>query len=430
MHLLRRFGHQTFASLKIRNYRLYFIGQGISLSGSWMQTISQDLLVLRLTGSGAALGLVVALQTLPVLLFGPWGGVIADRYPKRNIIYVTQSLFGILALLLGTLVLTGLVKIWMIYLMAVALGLVNSVDNPTRQTFVLDMVGRDHLANAVSLNSSEFNLARVIGPTFAGALITAVDLGWSFILNGLSYIPVIIMLYMMHAEELQPTPLLPRAKGRLQEGFRYVKSSSLLLTPLIMMVLIGALTYEFSVTLPLLARFTLKGSAGTYAALTAAMGVGAVIGGIYTAGRRRAGLRTLGISAALFGTSVLLTAIAPNLPLALLALVLVGFFSINFTSLANVTLQLESAPDMRGRVMALWTMASIGSTPFGGPIIGWIGQLAGARLALAVGGFAALTAAAFCIWQMKRQTRADLQIEPDPDLEAQIEAKEDARVAK
>lgn len=430
MHIMRRFGHQTFASLSIRNYRLYFIGQGISLSGTWMQTIGQDLLVLRLTGSGAALGLVTALQALPVLIFGPWGGVLADRYPKRNIIYVTQVLSGALALLLGILVLTGLVRIWMIYILAVALGLVKTVDNPTRQTFVLDMVGRDHLANAVSLNSSEFNLARVIGPTFAGALIAAVGLAWCFILNGLSYIPVIIMLFMMRAEELQPAPLLPRAKGRLQEGLRYVKSSPLLRTPLLMMVLIGALSYEFSVTLPLMARYTLHGEAGTYAALTAAMGIGAVIGGIYTAGRRNAGPRTLVISAALFGSTILLTAIAPNLILALLALVLVGFFSINFTSLANVTLQLESAPEMRGRVMALWTMASLGSTPIGGPIIGWIGELASARWALGVGGLAALIAAGFGTWAMNRQARPALPIEPDSELEAEIKAEEDVRLAK
>jgi MFS family permease len=427
---MRRFGHQTFASLNIRNYRLYFIGQGISLSGTWMQTIGQDLLVLRLTGSGAALGLVTALQALPVLIFGPWGGVLADRYPKRNIIYVTQILSGALALLLGILVLTGLVRIWMIYILAVALGMVKTVDNPTRQTFVLDMVGRDHLANAVSLNSSEFNLARVIGPTFAGALIAAVGLAWCFILNGLSYVPVIIMLFMMRAEELQPTPLLPRAKGRLQEGLRYVKSSPLLRTPLLMMVLIGALSYEFSVTLPLMARFTLHGEAGTYAALTAAMGIGAVIGGIYTASRRKAGPRTLVISAALFGSTILMTAIAPNLILALLALVLVGFFSINFTSLANVTLQLESAPEMRGRVMALWTMASLGSTPIGGPIIGWIGELASARWALAVGGFAALIAASFGAWAMNRQARPALPIAPESELDAEIETEEDVRVAK
>jgi MFS family permease len=308
--------------------------------------------------------------------------------------------------------------------------MVKTVDNPTRQTFVLDMVGRDHLANAVSLNSSEFNLARVIGPTFAGALIAAVGLAWCFILNGLSYVPVIIMLFMMRAEELQPTPLLPRAKGRLQEGLRYVKSSPLLRTPLLMMVLIGALSYEFSVTLPLMARFTLHGEAGTYAALTAAMGIGAVIGGIYTASRRKAGPRTLVISAALFGSTILMTAIAPNLILALLALVLVGFFSINFTSLANVTLQLESAPEMRGRVMALWTMASLGSTPIGGPIIGWIGELASARWALAVGGFAALIAASFGAWAMNRQARPALPIAPESELDAEIETEEDVRVAK
>jgi|SRR5579884_2303957 len=393
MQITRRFGGQTFSSLRIRNYRLYFIGQGISLSGTWMQTIAQDLLVLKLTGSGTALGFVTALQALPVLFFGPWGGVIADRFPKRPTLYVTQATSGILALILGVLVVTNLIHLWMVYILAFALGFVKVVDNPTRQVFVLEMVGREQLTNAVALNSSEINLARVIGPTIAGALIAAVGLGPCFLINGVSYVAVLVVLYMMREQELRPAPLVPRAKGQLQAGFRYVKSQPALLTPLLMMVVIGTLTYEFSVVLPLFARFTFHGGAGSYAALTAAMGLGAVIGGVFTAGRAKPGARRLLLAALLFGVTILVTAVTPSLMLAIVALVAVGFFSIMFTSLANSTLQLESSPDMRGRVMALWTVAFLGSTPIGGPLIGWIGQTAGARWALVVGGAAAIAAA-------------------------------------
>lgn len=428
MHRLRSMGNQTFSSLRIRNYRLYFIGQGISLSGTWMQTIAQDLLVLFLTGSGTALGLVTALQALPVLLLGPWGGVVADRFPKRRLIYATQAVSGLLALALGLLVATGTIRIWMVYILATLLGLVKTVDNPTRQTFVLEMVGREHLTNAISLNSSEVNLARVIGPTIAGALVATVGLAVCFLINAVSYVAVLVVLFLMREEELNPTPLVPRAKGRLQEGFRYVKSSPALMTPLLMMAVIGMLTYEFSVTLPIFARFTFHGGAGSYAALSAAMGLGAVLGGVYTAGRRRAAPRMLVISAALFGTSVLITALAPTLFLAVAALVVVGFFSINFTSLANSTLQLESVPEMRGRVMALWTVAFLGSTPIGGPVIGWIGQHAGPRWGLTVGGAAAIAAAGLGAWMLQRG-KAKPAAPRRREVNAKRPVKKDARAA-
>jgi MFS family permease len=384
---------RTFSSLTIRNYRLWVVGQGISLSGTWMQTVAQGLLVLQLTGSGTALGLVTALQTIPVLLFGPWGGVVADRFPKRRILYVTQAVSAVLGLLLGTLVATGAVRIEMVYLLALCLGAVSAVDNPTRQAFVLEMVGKEEIVNAISLNSTEINLARVVGPAIAGILIASVGLAACFLINGFSFLAVLAVLMAMRAEELRPTPLASRMPGQLRQGLQYVRASPVIRTILVMMAVIGTFTYEFSVSLPLFAEVTFRQGPATYAAMTAAMGVGAVVGGLYTASRGTGSPQRLISAALLFGGTVLLTAVAPSLPLALLALVAVGFCSIGFTSLGNATLQLATSAEMRGRVMALWTVAFLGSTPIGGPLIGAIGEHVGPRWALALGGVAAVVAA-------------------------------------
>jgi len=401
---------RTFLSLKTRNYRLYFIGQGISLCGTWMQTIGQAWLVLKITGSGTALGMVAAFQFVPMLVLGPFGGVIADRFSKRKILYFTQTASGGLALMLGILVATDLVKLWMIYIFVFSLGLVNAIDNPTRQTFITEMVGEDQLPNAVSLNSAQVNLARAIGPAIGGGLIATLGLAPLFIINGISYVGVLVALFKMRAEELRPAPIVERAKGQLREGFRYVKSTPLLLNSLLMMAIIGMLSYEFNVSLPLFARFTFQSDAAGYAALTTAMGIGSVIGGLYTATRRKVTVRMLINAAWLFGLVILLTAIAPTLWLAMLGMVLVGIFSINFLSLGNVTLQLGSTVQMRGRVMGLWAVAFLGTTPIGGPIIGWIGQHAGPRWGLAVGGFAALAAGAVGARVLRKQQYQEIAI--------------------
>jgi MFS family permease len=394
---------RTFSSLTIRNYRLWVVGQGISLSGTWMQTVAQGLLVLQLTGSGTALGLVTALQTIPVLLFGPWGGVVADRFPKRRILYVTQAVSAILGLLLGTLVATGAVRIEMVYLLALCLGAVSAVDNPTRQAFVLEMVGKEEIVNAISLNSTEINLARVVGPAIAGILIASVGLAACFLINGFSFLAVLAVLMAMRAEELRPTPLASRMPGQLRQGLQYVRASPVIRTILVMMAVIGTFTYEFSVSLPLFAEVTFRQGPATYAAMTAAMGVGAVVGGLYTASRGTGSPQRLISAALLFGGTVLMTAVAPSLPLALLALVAVGFCSIGFTSLGNATLQLATSAEMRGRVMALWTVAFLGSTPIGGPLIGAIGEHVGPRWALALGGVAAMVAAGLGAGVFRRQ---------------------------
>jgi len=400
---LNSFGDRTFSSLRVRNYRLYFIGQIISTSGTFMQSVAQAWLVLRLTNSGTALGLVAALQNLPILLLAPWGGVIADRLPKRKLLYLTQSAFGILALVLGVFVLTGWVRLWMVYVLALAFGLINVIDNPTRQSFVVEMVGEDQLKNAVTLYSSMVNLARIIGPSIAGILIVTVGLGLCYILNGLSYVAVVTMLFAMQADELRPPPRLERDKGQISAGFRYVSSTPILRDVLIVMAIIGTLTYEFQISLPLLAQFTFHSDATGYAALTAALGLGAVVGGLATASRKTTSFKVLVGAAFLFGLAALLACLMPTLPLAVAAMVLVGVFSIVFSSTGNTTLQLQSDPQMRGRVMALWAIAFLGSTTIGGPVIGFIGQNAGARWGLATGGLAALAAGAYGVAALARR---------------------------
>jgi MFS family permease len=334
--------------------------------------------------------MVSALQFLPVLLFGPLGGVVADRFDKRRVLFLTQSTASLLAVTLGLLVLFDRIELWMVYALAAGLGFVNAVDNPSRQTFVHEMVGAADLTNAVSLNSVLVNLARVIGPSIAGALIVTVGLAPCFLINSGSYIAVIVALALMRERELHKGPRQPRGRGRLREGFRYVRRTPAVLVPLVMMAVVGTLAYEFRVTLPLLARFTFGGDAGTYGAMSALMGAGAIVGGLITAGRRRRRATTLAVVAVLFGSLQVLTSLAPTLWMAMASLCLLGAASISFIALGNATLQLAAAPEMRGRVMALWAVAFLGSTPIGGPLIGWIGEAIGPRFALGFGGVAAL----------------------------------------
>ena len=391
---LRNRSRETFSSLYIRNYRLYYFGQIISTSGTFMQSVAQAWLVLKLTNSGTALGITSALQYIPILVLGPYGGVVADRFPKRRILYLTQSISGILALILGVLVATALVQVWMVYILAFGLGMVNVFDNPARQTFYIEMVGEEHLRNAVTLYSTLVNLARIIGPALAAVLIAGLGLAPCFIINGISYAAVVAMLAMMHADELIVTPPVPRAKGQIREGFKYVLSTPVIGASLLMMAIIGTFTYEFQVSLPLIAQFTFNGGAGSYAFLTAAMGVGAVVGGILFASRRGIQISKVISASFLFGLAVLAAALMPSLFLTGLAMMIVGIASINFSSLGNSILQLESSPQMRGRVMSFWSIAFLGSTTIGGPMVGWFGETAGARWGLAIGGIAAIIAAA------------------------------------
>lgn len=397
---------RTFRSLGVRNYRLYFTGQVVSASGTWMQTVAQAWLVLKLTNSAIALGMVTALQFLPLLLLGAWGGVLADRFEKRRLLFVTQSSAGSLALLLAVLTATGSVRLWMVYALAVLLGLVNAADMPTRQAFVQDMVGPQHVSNAVTLNSVVMNSARVIGPALAAALIAASGLATCFFVNAVSYLAVLTSLALMRTGELNEPVVVPRARGLAKEGLRYVRSEPGLRTPLLMMVAIGTLTFEFQVSLPLLARYTFGGGAGTYGMMLSLMGAGAVVGGLVVAGRRwRPGTRTLSLIASVFGVLILAVALAPGLPAALAVILPMGAASVAFIATANTTLQLRADPVMRGRVMALYSVAFLGSTPVGALIVGGVGSAFGARSALAIGGLAALAAAAAAQLHLRRRAR-------------------------
>jgi MFS family permease len=389
---VKRFSRDTFTSFEVRNYRLYYIGQIISTSGTFMQSIAQAWLVLKMTDSGTALGIVSALQYIPILLFGTVGGVAADRFSKRTLLYFTQSVAGLLALILGVLVATNTVTLGMVYVLAFLLGWVNVFDSPARQTFVIEMVGEDKLRNAITLYSSLVNLARVIGPTIAAVLIASIGIAPCFILNGLSYGAVIIMLTLMRTSELHITPPLPIAKGQLREGINYVRSTPILRDSLVMLFIVGMLTFEFTVSLPLLAQYTFNAGASGLAYLTACLGFGAVIGGLAVASQRRNTIPLLVTSAFLFGATVLAAALMPTLLLSGFILVFAGAASIYFTSLGNSILQLSSSPQMRGRVMSFWSMAFLGSTTIGGPLVGWFAQTFGDRWGLAIGGIAGLVA--------------------------------------
>jgi MFS family permease len=387
--------HRTFSSLNVRNYRWYFSGQSLSMIGTWMQTTTQSWLVFKLTGSGTALGVVVALQTLPILLFGPIGGTIADRFGKYRILFYTQGLAGVQAAVLAVLDLTGHLQLWEVYVMAAILGFVNMVDNPTRQTFIVEMVGRDELSNAVTLNSVMVNVARAIGPAVAGVLIAVVGTGWCFALNAASFVFVLAGLKMIDQRLLTPAPPAARGRGQILEGFRYVSRTPVLRNSLLMMAVVGMLAYEFQVSLPLVAKNTLGGGSALYGFLNSAMGIGAVVGGLISAGRTNHSARRLANTALCFGGVMLLAALAPDAATELVALLFVGAASVTFLSLGNSTLQLAAEPGMRGRVMSLWSVAFQGSTPIGGPLVGFIGGTLGARYSLGIGALAAAAAGVF-----------------------------------
>jgi MFS family permease len=384
----------TFASLANPNYRRYMAGQSVSLVGTWMQTVAQSWLVLQLTDSGTAVGLVVALQTLPVLLLGPYGGVVADRVDKRRLMVVLQSLMGVQALALGLLTVTGHVRLWEVFGLALLLGLNNCFENPARQSFLLEMVGPAHLRNAVSLNSVMVNVARMVGPAVAGLVIAAGGLGICFLLNAASFVAVVVSLLSLDAALLQPSRPAARAPGQLREGLRYVRGDRELGVPLLMMALVGCLAFEFQITLPVVARQTFGGDSATYGFLTAAMGAGAVVGGLFVAARGRTGTRALVVGALLFGAGLAAATLAPTLAVELVAIAVVGGLSVGFQSTGNSTLQLTASPTMRGRVMALWAVAFLGSTPIGGPVAGWVSDSFGGRAGLGLGAVSCLLAAA------------------------------------
>lgn len=389
MTRVRKAGRMTFAALAVPNYRRYMSGQAISLTGTWMQMTAQAWLVLTLTHSSTWLGIIIALQTIPVLVLCPYGGVIADRVNKRRLMVVLQSAMGVQALVLGLLTVTGNVTVAEIGVLAVVLGLNNAFENPARQSFMLELVGAEHLRNAVSLNSVMVNVARTVGPAVAGILIATAGDGVCFLLNAASFVAVVASLTTLDLSRLSPTPPAVRAAGQLREGLRYVRRTPQLAVPLAMMAVVGCLTYEFQVSLPVMADRGLHVGATGFGFMTAAMGLGAVLGGLLVAARGRTGLGPLAIASTAFALAMALATAAPSLDIELCALALTGAASIAFMSTGNSTLQLSAAPDMRGRVMSLWFVAFQGSTPIGGPVVGWIMAVLGPRAGLGLGAIAA-----------------------------------------
>jgi MFS family permease len=406
---------RTFSSLKVPNYRLYFTGQSISLVGTWMQMTAQSWLVLTLTHSSTDLGLAVALQALPVLLLGPYGGVVADRVDKRRLMIALQTAMGGQALVLGLLVLLGSVRFWEICVLAVILGLNNAFENSARQAFVREMVGQDELRNAITLNTVTVNAARAVGPGIGGILIAAVGTGTCFLLNAASFAAVVTSLLVMDRSALRPSPPSGRARGQLREGLRYAARTPTIAVPLLMMGLVGLLAYEFQVSLPVLVQRSFHGGSAAYGFITAAMGIGAVIGGLFTAARGRTGLRPMILASIGFGVALMACAFSPVIGLAYAAMLFAGWASVSFISIGNSTIQLSSAPSMRGRMLALWQVAFQGTTPIGGPVVGWIIALSDPRIGLAVGGAACFVAAAGGAGLARHFRRAEARTTARPD---------------
>jgi MFS family permease len=391
----------TFASLSVPNYRKFFAGQAVSLAGTWMQSVALAWLVLQLTGSATWLGLNIAVQTLPVLLLGPYAGVVVDRVDKRRLLVGTQLTAAALALLLALLTLSGRITLAWVLVLSVLLGLVNSFDNPARQAFVREMVPGRLVRNAVTLNSVVVNVSRAVGPAIGGILIAWLGVGACFAFNAASFLAVVGAYLAMDVSQLRTPEPVPHEKGQLRAGFAYVWRTPGLRIPLLMMALVGTLTYEFQVSLPALVTGTFHDGATALGWITAAMGVGAVVGGLITAGRRATGTRLVAVAAGAFGAATLLLAVMPTVYTAAAALLLVGAASIWFLSTGNATLQMTAEPQMRGRVMALWAVAFLGTTPVGGPLVGWVAEQAGPRWALALGGAAALVASAYGRWSTR-----------------------------
>ena len=384
----------TFASLRVRNYKLFFWGQLVSVSGTWMQGTAQSWLVLKELHAGAsALGLLAGLMMAPTLFLGLWAGLLADRYDRRKIVMATNTWAALMASVLAVLTLTHSVRLWMVFLVAFGTGLANAIEMPTRQAFVSELVPVSHVQNAVGLNSATFNGGRVFGPAVAGLLIVLVGTGWCFAFNAASFVAVIIGLALMRSADMYPRPRAARAKGQIREGLRYAGASPVLLSTLVLVFIVGLLTLNFQVFLPLLAKETFHGGAGMVGIFSATQGAGALVGSLASA--RRTAFTPALLAGATFavGGSLLGMAVAPVLVLELVLVAASGAAFILMMLTANATLQLNSAPDKRGRVMALYVMMFGGTTPFGAPLLGLISAHFGARVGTAVAGSAALGAA-------------------------------------
>jgi MFS family permease len=385
---------RTFHSLSVPNYRRYFTGQVVSISGNWMQIVAEMWLIVQLTGSGLSVGVTAALQFLPMLLFGAWGGLLADRLPKLKLLQYTQALMALPALALWGLTTAGEIAPWMVYGLVLARGSVLAIDNPARQAFVMEIVGPERIVNAVALNSVVVHTSRIAGPAAAGAVIALLGVGPCFAINALSFGAMLVALRRMDRSALLTPPRAVKARGDVRLALRHVRATPELWIPLGAMVLVGTLSFNFQVLMPLLASDTWHGTATTYALMTMAMAVGSVAGALLTGGIGRVSPRLIVGASVAFGVFELLAAAAPSLPLQVLALVPLGAVSVTFAASVNSSMQLAASPAMRGRVMSLYSVVFLGSTPIGAPLVGWLAEVASPRAGLALGGAAALIAAA------------------------------------
>jgi MFS family permease len=404
MSAIRKATNETFQSLHVRNFRLFFSGQLISQIGNWLTLLAQTLLVLKLTDSGIALGALAVAQFGPVLVMGPWAGLVADRSDKRKLLLIVQTIAMFQSFGLAALAFSGNPQVWQIYAIALIGGCTIAFDNPARRAFVVEMVPQEDMHNAVSLNSALMTSSRVIGPVVAGILVYTVGFGWCFLTDAFSYIAVIVGLWMIRTEELRPSIPAVRAKRQVREGLTYIHSRPELLVPLVMMGVVGTLSYNFQTVFPLFAQRDLHGSGITFTILFAVVSVGALIGALRTARRKTISVRTVALASLAYGVAMTLMTFAPNVWFAFPLGVLLGIASIEFLTASTSIVQIQSDPEMRGRVLAIQALLFIGSTPVGGPIVGWISQEWGARYAIALGAVAALGAGVWGLSKARRLT--------------------------
>ena len=404
---LRRAATDTFKSLHVRNFRLFFSGQLISQIGNWLTMVALTLLVLNLTDSGVAIGFLAAAQFGPVLLIGPWAGLVADRSDKRKLLLIVQSIAMAQSFVLAALAFSGSPPLWAIYAVALVGGVTVAFDNPARRAFVVEMVPEEDMNNAVSLNSAAMTSSRVFGPALAGLLVVTVGFGWAFLVDGLSYIAVLIGLSMMRTSELRPSPVTQRAKGQVRAGLRYARSVPDLWVPLVMMAVVGTFAYNFQTVFPLFVTRSLDGTDTTFTLLLSFVSIGALVGALSTARRKTIDVRMIALTSLAFGASLAVMTFVPNVALAFPIGLFVGLGSIAFLTASTAIVQIRSDPMMRGRVLALQAMVFLGSTPIGGPIVGWICEEFGPRYGVAVGAIAALGAGVWGLMKAKQCAPAE-----------------------
>ncbi|MBA3417529.1 MAG: MFS transporter [Geodermatophilaceae bacterium] len=385
-----------FASLRVRNYRLFATGSLISNTGTWMQRVAQDWLVLELSNnSGVALGVVTALQFGPILLFGMYGGMLADRYDKRKLLFATQASMGVLALFLGVLDLANVVALWHVYVLATGLGIATALDTPIRQAFVSELVGPERLPNAVGLNSSTFNAARLVGPGIAGLLIAAFSTAPVFLLNAASFAFTLVALARMHPAELFKSERVARGKGQLREALHYVRVRPDLLLPMLLVFIVGTFGMNFQLTTALMAREVFELDAAAFGLLGSCIALGSLAGALLSTRRRERPRLRLLIGAALgFGVLEMIAGVMPTFASFAILLVPTGAAALTFVIAANSSVQLGTDATMRGRVMALYLLFFMGGAPIGAPIIGWLSENYGARSGIILGGLCCVVAAA------------------------------------